>query len=108
MDKKFTKRQFGALTNEAIRLCKEITTLDNFSSSIHFEKGYFYISVHNDNEHKSFGHVFFFRLERYLPIKQFGEVTYIINKHNLHLGKYLTLIMDAYNNADKTEYYFSF
>lgn len=103
---KLTKQQFNTLTNEVIRLGKEITNIDGYSTSIAFEKDYISFCVHNHNSHTC--NITYFNAERYMSVREIKELLDLTNGLQLNYGKYLTIIMDAYKDTDKSEIYFNF
>lgn len=103
---KLTKRQFDTLTNQVIRLGKEIANIDGYSTSIAFEKDYISFCVHNYNSHDC--SITYFSMERYMSVREIKELLGFTNGLQLNYGKYLTIIMDAYKDADKSEIYFNF
>ena len=100
---KLTKAQFKALTNEVIKVCREYTNGTTETSSISFDKDYFSVWLHKDS--KCICSVYF-RQECWNDVKEFG-IFYNATKH-IPYGKYLTKIVDAYNEVDKTEQYFNY
>lgn len=97
MDKKFTKSQFSAVSNELVKLAKEFTS-KGFDSSVSFTKKSITIFVHDAN-----GCVCMFTIfeKRFVDVAKRADVT--LN------GKYTKLMVEEYENKKNTSnYHFEF
>lgn len=103
---KLTNPQFNALTNEVIRLGKQIATIENFSANVSFNKNYISFTIHNGNIRNCC--IIYFHIERYMSMRETNEFLDFTKGLQLNYGKYLTMIMDAHKDADKSELYFDF
>lgn len=106
MDKKFTKSQFSAVSNELVKLAKEFTS-KGFDSSVSFTKKSITIFVHDAN-----GCVCMFTIfeKRFVCINEFKEFVDVAKRADVTLnGKYTKLMVEEYENKKNTSnYHFEF
>lgn len=108
MDKRFTKTEFKRLTNEVMRVAREINDVSIYTCSISLDKDYICLTIHKGAD-KSIVTMLYFQIDRYCEVKSFkGLFNLCICLPKVKFGKYLELISQSYVNCDKSERYFSF
>lgn len=105
---KFTNREFKALTNEVMRVAREITDVSIYNCSVSLDKEYISLTIHRDDD-RSVVSMLYFQRDRYCEVNGFKKLFYLENVlTKVTFGKYLSMISQAYCNCDKKEVYFEF
>lgn len=108
--KKFTNREFNALSTEVFKIAKTITNKTINSCSVSINKDYIVLSVQGSEseEYKEKCNVFFHK-DRYAKVSEFRDFYKVLSViPSVSYGKYLSIIFQEYMNCDKNEAYFEF
>lgn len=108
--KKFTNREFGALSTEVFKVAKTIANKTINSCSLYMDNDYIELLVEGDatEEYKRKCIVFFYK-DRFAKVSEFRNFYKVLSViPNVTYGKYLSIIFQEYMNCDKSETYFEF
>lgn len=105
---KFTNREFKTLTNEVMRVAREITDASIYNCSVSLDKEYISLTIHRDDDRSVVGMIYFQR-DRYCEVDGFKNLFNLENiLPKVKFGKFLRIISQSYCNCDKKEVYFEF
>lgn len=98
--KKFTKKEYNALTNEVLRLARDLSSTDKCRCSVGFGDSYIYLDVcQNEDVPRLFINVY---RERFGMIDDYKTLFSLCdNLPQISLGKYMTLIKKSCEAADR-------
>lgn len=99
MDKKFTKSQFSAVSNELVKLAKEFTS-KGFDSSVSFAKTSVTIFIHDAKGCACMLTIF---EKRFVGTREFKELVDVAKRADVALnGRYTKLMVEEYENKKYT------
>lgn len=105
----FTNREFNSLTNEVMRVAREITEKSNYICSINIGKNYTLLTIQLNDNNKTVATMLYFYKERFCSTKEFKRLLNVITYlPHVRFGKYLNMISQSYQNCNKGENYFEF
>lgn len=108
--KKFTNREFNALSSEVFKIAKTITNKTINNCLISINKDYIELSVQGSETegYKGKGVIFFYK-DRFVKVSEFRDFHDVVSTiPNMCYGKYLSIIFQAYTDCDKSETFFEF
>ena len=108
--KKFTNREFNALSSEVFKIAKTITNKTINNCLISINKDYINLSVQGSETegYKGKCNVFFYK-DRFAKVSEFRDFYKVLSViPSVSYGKYLSIIFQEYMNCGKSETYFEF
>lgn len=98
--KRFTKKGYNALTNEVLRLARDLSSTDKCRCSVGFGDSYIYLDVwQQEGEPRLFINIY---RERFGMIDDYKKLFSLCdNLPQISLGRYMTLIKKACEEADR-------